>query len=267
MSATKQPNKNRKRPRSYGISKDTERLSERLVVLVDGEADKAAVEILLQKWFALCNLRWGIKVVHSGLASRGNIQKRVVQAINIHKATAILVVTDDDGRCQDYSNSQPENRLGPILLNYNFNFASAIVERGNVSYAVVVANSCYEAWLLAAAASAKGNVDGKYKGKARGEASKAYARELKKLYGEYDKIGDQPKLTRRINLDDVLELQQMVDCSPSFNKLVRVLEALTGCNIVSSAFGVKLKASNHPQSRVILEQNALFLVVNISMAS
>ncbi len=153
---------------------------------------------------------------------------------------AILVVTDDDGRCLRYA--VRGDKLGTALL------VRPAARSGEIKLGVVIATRCYEAWLLAMKLGKTRDVDAMYAGSAQ------YAAHLERLIGRrYDKTSDQGILSNELPLDDADRVRHMIACSRSYKKLLRVLEALTETRPVSN-LGISLYETDRPQHHNILRQ-------------
>lgn len=90
------------------------------------------------------------------LATKENVEKNVRRAMGFDP-DVILIITDSEERCRRLK--QGQLGIGEALLKHKF-------PRGNkkakqVRYSVVVANECYEAWLLAAAPGLNETADAK----------------------------------------------------------------------------------------------------------
>lgn len=218
-----------------------------IATIVDGPGDREAVKCLLRNWLNLCDLAWRIETpIIGGLATKGNVEKNVRRAMQ-YEPDVILLITDSEERCRKLN--QGQQGIAEILLNYRF--PSGNKKAKKVRYAVVAASECYEAWLLAASPNFGHIADTRYSHMPIDDQKNPYKDELEQIYGHYSPTTRQGELTNKIDLTDENHIKQIIKSSASFDKLIRVLEAITGCNAVSRNKNIKLKQSANPQMREI----------------
>lgn len=190
----------------------------RIVPVVEGDGEVAAVPILFRRLIAELNLAIPMDVARpirqprGSLLKKGGIEQAVsFAAIEMGQLGAIFILLDSDGDCPA--------QLGPTLMG------RARGARPDRQVSLVLAHQEFEAWFLASATSLKGQ-------RALGEdiedhpapesvrGCKAWLETWMPVTSKYSPTADQPALAATFNMS--LARRN----APSFDKLWRELEAI-----------------------------------------
>lgn len=187
-------------------------------LIVEGNGEEEAAPLLVRRiadW-AGCNTPLTIprplRVRRNRIVKKEELERAIeLVARKVGPGGPILVLLDADDDCAA--------TLGPLLL------ARAKAARSDRAIAVVLAVLEYEAWFLAAAASLRGKrtLPDDLATPSNPEAIRDAKGWLDaRMQRGYSETLEQPKLTAVVDLDDARS-------APSFDKLVRDVCALLGC--------------------------------------
>ncbi len=189
----------------------------RIVPIVEGPGDVAALPVLLRRLIAELNPPVAIDIARPIRQPRGTLLKAggieaavELAAIETGQNGAVLVLVDSDGEC-------PKERAPELV-------ARAINARNDKLTSVVLAHQEYEAWFLASASSLRGvrrlsaeMPDHDNPESVRG--CKAWLERWLPPASKYSEAADQAALTATFDL-------RMARRAPSFDKLWREVEGI-----------------------------------------
>lgn len=212
-----------------------------LIAIVEGFGDEASIPILLRRWFQLCGVDWSVRAVRAGKVDENALEDLIENDVLANDPTAILVLRDNDGDCHRYKGT---GGLGPTLKRIAEKIA------GDVKVGVVIADYCYEAWLIACWEELKAGKMIKKPPHANMRTGEIFTINCHSLKSEieyvmdirgkrhYDERNDQPALSKLLPLDPSTQggaIKELILRASSYGKLIRVLEELTNCHPVSTS--------------------------------
>jgi len=206
-----------------------------VVAVVEGHGDRAAIEMLLRRWFhhhqvfplprvrvLVTNGVIKILAPHNGQTQHG--VEYWINKAQQYQPCAILVLLDADDECEQPTYRPRGERLGPWLLSR----AREIV--GHIPISVVVADRCFESWFFCPPCQQALQEAKLFQRTDRAAADHARGRwesRLRSLMGRsYSKAAHQVKLAAHLPLG-----RDMAGASRSFQKLQQELARL--CSVVS----------------------------------
>jgi len=220
-----------------------------IIPIVEGDGEEIAVPQLLRRWFGLLKLDWLVGEPIKLVVVPSNVVEIVTEVVK-QNPIAIIIVRDNDGACYGKEFSV-KNDMSKVLREK----AEAVA--GDVKVAVVVADYCYEVWLLACWQELLDS--GKFKkkpldkfqgtiatGAREGFCSTTLKRELTRILDnprqrKYSETLDQPALSTVLPIDPNTEpalIRKLLSRAPSYGNLLLALERLTDTKLVSSKIDI-----------------------------
>ncbi len=220
-----------------------------VIPIVEGDGEELAVPQLLRRWFALLNLDWLVGEPIKLVAVPSNVAEIVTEVVK-QNPIAIIIVRNNDGACHG-NGFNVTNNMSKLLCEK----AEAVA--GKVTVEVVIADYCYEVWLLACWNELL--VSGKIKkkpldkfqgtiatGTQEGFCRTTIKRELTRILDnprqrKYSETLDQPALSAYLLLDPATDaelIRRLLSRAPFYGNLLRALERLTNTQLVSSKIDI-----------------------------